>query len=509
MRFLNESFRLLVPSLIISTNVLICYGQSPGGVGAENVVWIRSDQGITDNTDSAPVSIWVDQSGARTRDFTNNNNLAPPTFRNSAEHLINFNPVVDFDGHNDGLSLEDDYVFSNGSGAQNGMTWFSIVEPDAQPSGVNKNTQYIYDFGHLSQHGYGMCYGHNGNNIGFRMYTSTLSGGSFITRIFNVGVEPKILTHVIQFGSNNGGRQSIHLNSTNTPNATSNTSLLRLTANNINENFRALNNHGPFTVGRQSKNNNLASNEGRLFDGSIAEIIGFRRVLSSTEVSKVETYLAIKYGITLDQTVTTDYVTSGDQVVWSHLATGFNNDIAGIFRDDTSLLNQKVSQSINADAIVTISLDNNFSEANDSPTRTSEFTSDQSGLIWANNNGDATDFSLTDTPIGVVRWARVWHTQATNFNERVTIRFESPHIQNGVFYHLISETDGDGNFANDGRREKSGPGIIAQNNTVTFTNVNLNNKFFTLAATNSKAYMRHGKYFDNGIRRPMEFGHRN
>lgn len=47
---------------------------------------------------------------------------------------------------------------------------------------------------------------------------------------------------------------------------------------------------------------------GGAFSGDIAEIVTFYRDLSSLEEQYVESYLALKYGITLDQTVATDYL---------------------------------------------------------------------------------------------------------------------------------------------------------------------------------------------------------
>lgn len=43
---------------------------------------------------------------------------------------------------------------------------------------------------------------------------------------------------------------------------------------------------------------------GHALSGDIAEIINFSRKLSQAEENQVESYLALKYGITLDQTIT-------------------------------------------------------------------------------------------------------------------------------------------------------------------------------------------------------------
>ena len=47
------------------------------------------------------------------------------------------------------------------------------------------------------------------------------------------------------------------------------------------------------------------------YSGDIAEIITFNRRLSSFESQIVNSYLSLKYGITMDQTSGTDYLLSG------------------------------------------------------------------------------------------------------------------------------------------------------------------------------------------------------
>jgi hypothetical protein len=55
----------------------------------------------------------------------------------------------------------------------------------------------------------------------------------------------------------------------------------------------------------------------RDFKGKYAEIIGYEDTLSDTERQKVESYLALKYGITLDQSTAQDYLASDGTVVWN------------------------------------------------------------------------------------------------------------------------------------------------------------------------------------------------
>lgn len=63
--------------------------------------------------------------------------------------------------------------------------------------------------------------------------------------------------------------------------------------------------------------------------------------------NQVESYLAIKYGITLDQTTATNYVYSNGSIIWNAASAGvYKNNIAGIGRDDSSGLSQLRSQSV-------------------------------------------------------------------------------------------------------------------------------------------------------------------
>jgi hypothetical protein len=86
------------------------------------------------------------------------------------------------------------------------------------------------------------------------------------------------------------------------------------------------------------------------FIGDVQEVIILKRsrtsnpYLLNTDLNKIHSYLAVKYGITLSS----NYVASnGTTVVWNRTAnSGYNNDIFGIARDDNYNLYQKQSQSV-------------------------------------------------------------------------------------------------------------------------------------------------------------------
>ena len=80
---------------------------------------------------------------------------------------------------------------------------------------------------------------------------------------------------------------------------------------------------------------------------NLAEVIIFPIALSAAQKNQVESYLAIKYGITINQTTPTNYTISNSSIAWNATLAGiYKNDITGIGRDDTSTLNQNISQSL-------------------------------------------------------------------------------------------------------------------------------------------------------------------
>ena len=101
----------------------------------------------------------------------------------------------------------------------------------------------------------------------------------------------------------------------------------------------------PLIVG--NGNNNTTTGSNLPFNGAIQEMILMRRnnttAMTTSEIARVNSYLAIKYGITL---TSGDYLDSNGNTVWSRSANaGYENNIFGIARDDESGLYQKQSKS--------------------------------------------------------------------------------------------------------------------------------------------------------------------
>lgn len=168
------------------------------------------------------------------------------------------------------------------------------------------------------------------------------------------------------------------------------------------------------------------------YKGQLAEVITYSSVLNSNELEQVNSYLALKYGVTLDQGTGMDYLNSVGAVVWDNNENAtYINDISGIGRDDNSALNQKQSKSINSDAIVTIGLDDDVTPDGLETTNVlndGSFSTDRSFLIWS-NDGAAIDEGEGnvefDRNLGVrSRLNREWRIQETGAIGTVTVEFD-------------------------------------------------------------------------------------
>lgn len=129
----------------------------------------------------------------------------------------------------------------------------------------------------------------------------------------------------------------------------------------------------------------------------IAELLWYSSTLDAVNTNKVESYFAIKYGMTLDQTSPTNYTLSNWSIAWNAWnAWTYKYDITWIWRDDASSLNQKKSQTINNswDIIVWINWNS--------------FTNNLNSLIWANNQASTWSWTTTDAPNYYKRIDREW-----------------------------------------------------------------------------------------------------
>lgn len=95
---------------------------------------------------------------------------------------------------------------------------------------------------------------------------------------------------------------------------------------------------GKYTLNLGGLSNKVPSSP---FSGYIAEVLVYDRVLSNTEMQQVNSYLAIKYGVSLHQNHYKNYYNSLGENIWDYQKhKRFNRNITGIGKDTLGVLEQ-------------------------------------------------------------------------------------------------------------------------------------------------------------------------
>jgi len=222
------------------------------------------------------------------------------------------------------------------------------------------------------------------------------------------------------------------------------------------------------------------------WNGNINEVIYYPWSLSAVERQKVNSYLAIKWGITMDQTTATNYLASDGSVIWnSATAAGtYNNDITGIGRDDCGALYQKQSTGVDGNDIVAVGLGSTGLAANN-PQNANTFGADKTFFMFANNGVVITNKTNANMPSSLSscynRLQREWQVQTVGTPGSVSFEFGKQGlltINAATYKPVLLITNTPGNY--------TGATIVnytkVQNGKTYFDNVTLTNgQYFTLA----------------------------
>ncbi len=535
---------------------------APGGVTSDLALWLKADVGLTANG-SNEVTDWNEQSNARTETI----NGTPILISNG----INFNPWVEFDPGTaaGGSTASTDWIdwpnFT--SGYTEGQAYI-VMEHDNDPAagqfhggfwGLGEETVLWID-GRIYE-----AFGYNVSGADRSIFNPT--------QPFD---EPLVYSAAIDDSTNSA--RTIRIDG-----------LQVNSKNNTDVDFGTQ----PISLGRTNLNSLISSNRG--FGGRIAEFIVFSSDQDSPNEEQVESYLALKYGVTLDssvesyknsagadvydltpeQTFTFDfggtdnggasapsgrggaantftltepatanithsgasisgnagigisttilpdaanpvaasdaYTTTGDRIdattssknystslaagtyyvgvfsgggssAASHNVTisvdniaSYEENIVGIARDDASGLDQQISKSINDDAILTLSIDTNFTDANGTHT-----SLDDGQFVVVGSNGLATTAQQTELPADTTDGlSREWRLENTGSVAGVNMKFD------GFDDSWVLYSDSDGDFGADARQV----GTLNANGEITVTlgpngTTEIDDgEFFTLAQT--------------------------
>jgi len=394
---------------------------APGGVGA--AIWLRADAGTDTTVEGAEVTTWNDQ--ANNHDAIGSGTTRP-TYQNDAADQLNFNPTLRFDGSDDFLGITRNFPERNYSHfvvyntTDAGGSLSAIVSPVAPGAGpVDRNFSL------------------SGARLHHRLWSEQRIVG-------DTGLNDG-LSHIAGVTVENGIGQTLYSDGTQVASGSKDFSNFTWDAGMVLGNNRY---HGAL-------------------EGDIAEVLFFDSALSATDHKQVESYLAIKYGVTLDQTTANDYRASNGAVLFDAAGAmnGYRNDIAGIGVDDAGGLTQPQSRSQNDDGIVTV--------GNASSLENMDF------LLWGNDDVSLTQIT-SNMPAGLTsRTARTWRFEETNDVGTVDVSFDTASlgVYNSSAAGYVLMTDGDADFTD--AVTVSGSTLI--NGVVTFTGVAVSDgQFFTL-----------------------------
>ena len=232
-------------------------------------------------------------------DYSHNGNNAEqtvsasrPIYRNNASDWINFNPSFFFDGSNDFFRVPWDASINPDS-----LSVFSVHQVDGSPF----TWRTAFGSRNFMQGGYNL-YASNSNN--YQFWTTSPSTGWNISTDGPITNLAEIMGIDVIAAPNGSAPKRIFRNGS--------------VVSSVNGNYQP-NTSVNYTIGMNDNGTSWR------FDGRIAEQIVYPKILSVHERNVVETYLALKYGITLSH----NYI-SPDSTLLFDLAKGYTNGIIGV-----------------------------------------------------------------------------------------------------------------------------------------------------------------------------------
>lgn len=398
--------------LIIALAAIGANGQSPGGVTGMSQWYLNTNATATQWTDASPNGNHVPV------------NSAAPTLAK----FINFNPVATFNGSNQRYTRT--AALSNGITVNGGATSFYVASTSL--------TSASYSVVHSQ----GFVYGLNSGRYSTRLHGGSVDGNyvhdATIANAWEMN-QPILVRSGFNAGATNNSYISKN-SGTEVPSA--NTIARTLTTE--------------FSLGASY------NGAGYLWNGDIAEVIVYPTKLVSSDYTKVESYLALKYGITKDG----DYLASTGTAVWSSSSnSGYNSNIAGLINDGTSGLNQKQSVSQNAGSQLLIAT---TGVANSNALNANSLTAGQA-LVWGDNGLEKQPVVSIAGISGInYRFASKWKIQ--NTGTVGTVRVLWPTGLSNLKLIQSSDSDFDANDV-----------VTDMTNTQTINGVNYNYADVTLA----------------------------
>lgn len=398
---------------------------APGSERADMSFWIKGNGGTSSTTNATAISSWNDYSG-NLRNATSAASATSPVYYDNSTNNVNFNPVVNFDASAQSTATADFMDIASGgilSTGNNPYTVYAVIKPGTG----NLSTPGKFLFSGVFDAG-----GNLFNSFDIRSNYSFNDSWCLNDLIVSnqwTPAYPSLTTYDF-----NAAQRQMFVAGTSVGTKTGN-------VRNSPDLYCALGCQRAVTPNKE------------FYDGSIAEIITYTNTShSATTRNKLETYLAIKYGVTLSH----NYLSSIGTTVWDRTVNpAYNTNITGIARDDNSALSQKQSKSTSVTPdILTLYIGSTkqVNQVNNNGTFTS---GDRSFFIAANNNEPYMyTGAVTEVPAGICcRLRREWLSQKSDFtNTDLKLEFDFNIITPGYaplnVFDLRLLVDNDGDFSN-------------------------------------------------------------
>ncbi|GGH20772.1 hypothetical protein FAZ19_15500 [Sphingobacterium alkalisoli] len=387
------------------------FGYAPGGVAADLAIWHRADIGIA--LSGTEVSTWDDMS-PNGYQVSQMGTAALPSF-GAASQEFNFNPSVNFTATNQVIGQRSESIlttntfdiFSVLGNVSAGTTFFGIGRDNVTNSGTN------WDSPHFRRNGDIIHRDNTGGGLAFRDPVPTYETVGAVTRIAYSRFNVDELNRSIN-GSNFGATMNLA--------GGNNTAWVR---------------GGQYFGTNSGAATGMGGDDGG-FTGSITEKVVYDRNLTPEERDRVNSYLAIKYGVTLrndipaggNHTGTFDYLDAAGNIVWSgNTNPDYHNDVIGLAREDIGLFNQRVSTTRNvvSSGRLIVTTTNDFVSANDDAGRTN-FTGNSQYIMFGDNAATGETEATTDPCTGlpldpaITRANKVWRVETTSNPEPIWLQ---------------------------------------------------------------------------------------
>ena len=466
---------------------------SPGAVETDLQLWMRADKGIDalETVNNTEVTNWTDQSSNA---YSATKETNGPVY---IEESLNFNPALRFTrGDNTFLNLGQaanlDIKVGAGVTDRSDITIFAAFLTDGTGAGS------IIAKGDNNVRSYQLWLGDTDRVVHYTWGRDQNGSPSFDSR--NWGKihgrnEPKLTTGTVTISGYKSYVNSIE--------------------DDMVFNLGVGDGASSSDVMIGARRNSGNSGSGNQLSGDVAEIIVYDRELNSYEIQKIETYLAIKYGITLGyndefyvandspQTTATgysgisdDYIASNGSPLWIGANNaGYGYNVFGIARDDNSSLMQLKSKSSNVQRIENGPDDTTFLDAILTIESESGVINDDLSYLLIGHNGLDIALQNTSVPFRCENLLnRIWRSRESNTDTgETTLSFDlsqyTTTITNPEELHLI--VGDDATFS--GYTNYQG---TLTGNVLTFTGVNLGESTYFTLGTPTEIIGSQDIYFD-------------